>query len=53
MKQIDQKRRSWRIVKTPTRQRAELEAFIKGLQIHDDPEIIDNQFLSEIDGMIY
>lgn len=45
--------KSYRVVTTPTRTRINIPMLLHGLQVSDDPEIIDNTFLSSIDGMIY
>ena len=45
--------KNYRVVTTHERVKVNLPMFMKGLQLEDDPEIIDNAFLADLDGMVY
>ena len=52
MKRVDRKKRSWRVVKTPTREQKPIPVLIKGLQLAEDPELIDLACVSVVDGFV-
>ena len=52
MKKVDRKKRSWRVVKTPTREQKTIPVLTKGLQLSEDPELTDLACVSVVDGFI-
>lgn len=47
------RQKNYRVVTTHERVKLPIPMFLKGLQLDDDPEIIDNAFLSNLEGMVY
>ena len=52
MKKVDRKKRSWRVVRTPTREQKTIPVLTKGLQLSEDPELTDLACVSVVDGFI-
>jgi len=52
VKKVDRKKRSWRVVKTPTREQKTIPVLTKGLQLGEDPELTDLACVSVVDGFI-
>lgn len=50
MKKVDRKKRSWRVVRTPTREQKTIPVLTKGLQLSEDPELTDLSCVSTVDG---
>jgi len=46
-------KKQYRVVTSPTRVQISIPMFMQGLQVVDDPEVIENTFLYSIDGMVY
>ena len=52
MKRVDRKKRSWRVVKTPTREQKTIPVLTKGLQLNEDPELTELACVSVVDGFV-
>lgn len=52
MKRVDRKKRSWRVVRTPTREQKTIPVLTKGLQLGEDPELTELACVSATDGFI-
>lgn len=52
MKKVSKTKQHWRVVRTSRRESTTQPAFLKGLQLGDDPENIDVACVSDVDGFI-
>lgn len=52
MKKITNKQRSWRVVKTPVREKGNIPILLGGLNTNLNPELIQQGFIANCDGMI-